>query len=106
MKCLLAFLIATCVVAAAAILAQWWLDVRAQHLIFHDISAVPARPVGVIFGAGLRRDGSPSAVQRARVDAGVALYRAHLVRRLLVTGDNSKTSYDEVSAMKRCAVAQ
>jgi vancomycin permeability regulator SanA len=103
---LLAFLLAVAALAAAAILAQWWLDLRAEDVIFHDLSDVPARPVGIIFGAGLRRDGSPSAVLQARVDAGVALYRAHRVRRLLVTGDNSTTSHDEVSAMKRCAIAQ
>jgi SanA protein len=60
--------------------------------------------VGLILGAGLRVDGSPSPVLEARVLAGVSLYQQGLVRKLVMSGDNSVKRYDEVSAMKRLAV--
>jgi vancomycin permeability regulator SanA len=41
-----------------------------------------------------------------RVDAAVELYRLEKVQRLLMTGDNSRPDYDEVTAMKRYAVAR
>jgi vancomycin permeability regulator SanA len=61
--------------------------------------------VGLVLGAGLRPDGSPSPVLSARVATGVSLYERRVVRKLVMSGDNSRAVYDEVSAMKRLAVA-
>jgi vancomycin permeability regulator SanA len=60
----------------------------------------PQRDVALVLGAGLRTDGSPSFVLRTRVEAAVDLYKRGLVRKLVMSGDNSLASYDEVSAMK------
>jgi vancomycin permeability regulator SanA len=62
--------------------------------------------VALILGAGLNPDGTAGPVLAARVDAGVALYNAKAVRKLVMSGDNSIALYDEVSAMKTLAVAQ
>ncbi len=62
--------------------------------------ANPKRDVALVLGAGLRPDGSPSFVLRTRVEAAVDLYKRGLVRKLVMSGDNSLASYDEVSAMK------
>jgi SanA protein len=62
--------------------------------------------VALVLGAGLNADGSAGPVLSARVRAGVALYKARTVRKLVMSGDNSKALYDEVSAMKKLAVAQ
>jgi vancomycin permeability regulator SanA len=60
----------------------------------------PQRDVALVLGAGLRPDGSPSFVLRARVEAAADLYTRGLVRKLVMSGDNSLASYDEVTAMK------
>lgn len=60
----------------------------------------PRRDVALVLGAGLRPDGSPSFVLRARVETAAALYKRGLIRKLVMSGDNSLASYDEVSAMK------
>jgi vancomycin permeability regulator SanA len=65
---------------------------------------VPAEPVAIVFGAGLRWDGMPTPVLRDRVATGVALYKAGKVQRLLMSGDNRSADYDEPSAMKRYAL--
>jgi vancomycin permeability regulator SanA len=70
-----------------------------------DAGEVPALKTGqhraaVVFGAGLNRDGQPSALLRDRVQASVALLRQHEVDTLLMTGDNSRTQYSEPSAMR------
>jgi vancomycin permeability regulator SanA len=70
-----------------------------------QVNDAPKRTVALVLGAGLRYDGKPSDVLQARVDVGVALYRAGKVRKLLMSGDNSLRNYDEVSAMKDAAVA-
>jgi vancomycin permeability regulator SanA len=66
---------------------------------FDTVAAVPHEPVAIVFGAGL--DGNrPSGALRDRLDAAIALYRAHKVPHLLVTGDNRTTTYDEPTAMR------
>lgn len=42
---------------------------------------------------------------RERVLAGVKLYQAGKIKKLLMTGDNSRSDYDEVTAMKRFAIS-
>jgi vancomycin permeability regulator SanA len=78
---------------------------RAADLQYHDVQTVPVRPVAIIFGAKVYESGVLSPVLDARVRAGVELYQASKVRKLLMTGDNGRASYDEVTAMKRRAVA-
>ncbi|MFF8836882.1 vancomycin high temperature exclusion protein [Streptomyces sp. NPDC015130] len=60
---------------------------------------VPARDVAVVFGAGLW-NGRPTPYLAHRLDTAAELYREGKVRVLLVTGDNSRTAYDEPSAMR------
>jgi vancomycin permeability regulator SanA len=59
-----------------------------------------------VLGAGVRPDGSLSPFLSDRVDAAVELHRLGRVRHLLMTGDNGRRDYDEVSAMRRAAVAR
>lgn len=85
--------------------AQWWVFAASERRVYRRLEDVPAAPVGIVFGAKVYDSGTVSPVLDARVRAGVALYRAGKVRKLLMTGDNGRVSYDEVSAMKRRAVA-
>ncbi len=73
-------------------------------LRYGPTSSTPKAEVGLVLGAGLQADGSPSPVLAARVIAGVELYKARTVRKLVMSGDNSRALYDEVSAMKALAV--
>lgn len=69
-----------------------------------NVEESPARRVAVIFGAGLRYDGAPTAVLRDRVQTGVALYQAGKVEKLLMSGDNSTAFYNEPAAMRDYAL--
>lgn len=68
--------------------------------IYGSVEAVPAMPVAVVFGAGVH-----NAVVDDRVLTAVDLYKAGKVRKLLMTGDNGRTGYDEPGAMRATAVA-
>lgn len=85
--------------------AQWWVFAASSERIYRRVEDVPSVPVGIVFGAKVYESGAVSPVLDARVQAGVELYRAGKIRKLLMTGDNGRVSYDEVSAMKRRAVA-
>jgi vancomycin permeability regulator SanA len=87
-----------------ALAADRWVTSSTRGLIYTEPAAVPARPVGIVFGALVVGD-QLAPVLRERVEAGVALYRAGKVRKLLMTGDNGRQRYDEVTPMKDYAVS-
>lgn len=66
---------------------------------------VPARRVAIVFGAQVKKDGTPSVVLRDRVETAVALYKSGKVEKLLMSGDNRFVDYNEPEAMRRYALA-
>ena len=65
---------------------------------------VPARRVAIVFGAEVKRDGSPSVVLRDRVEVAVALYKSGKVEKLLMSGDNRFADYNEPESMRQYAL--
>jgi SanA protein len=70
--------------------------------IYPELDA-PAERVAIIFGAGLRRDGTPTAMLRDRVLTGAELYFSGKVEKLLMSGDNRFVDYNEPEAMRQFA---
>lgn len=66
----------------------------------YTVANVPPRPVGIVLGAGVNPDGTPSPYLRARLDLGYDLWKAGKVRALLVSGDNREKNYNEPDAMR------
>jgi SanA protein len=71
----------------------------------YEVGNTPAERVAIIFGAGLRRDGSPTPILRDRVTTGVRLYFDGKVEKLLMSGDNSFAYYNEPEAMRQYALS-
>jgi vancomycin permeability regulator SanA len=71
----------------------------------YEAGSAPAERVAVVFGAGLRRDGSPTPILRDRVETGVRLYFDGRVEKLLMSGDNSVEYYNEPEAMRQYAMS-
>jgi len=69
----------------------------------YSVDNVPADRVAIVFGAGIRRDGAPTAVLRDRVETAVRLYRAGKVEKLLMSGDNRFVDYNEPESMRQHA---
>src|SRR5215216_5329209 len=65
----------------------------------------PAERVAIIFGAGLRRDGTPTAMLRDRVLTGAELYFNGQAEKLLMSGDNRFATYNEPEAMRQFALS-
>ena len=65
----------------------------------------PVEQVAIIFGAGLRWDGTPTAILRDRVETGASLYFSGKAEKLLMSGDNSVESHNESGAMRQFAMA-
>ena len=70
-----------------------------------SVENAPNRRIAIVFGAGLMRDGSPTAVLRDRVVTATRLYFDGKVEKLLMSGDNSEIFYNEPGAMKDYAIS-
>jgi SanA protein len=71
----------------------------------YESSNSPSKRVAVVFGAGLRRDGTPTAILRDRVETAVNLYSNGKVEKLLMSGDNRFDYYNEPEAMRQYALS-
>ena len=71
----------------------------------YNTQEVSPAPVAIVFGAGLRRDGSPTQVLRDRVSTAAQLYSMGKVKILLMSGDNRFDHYNEPLAMKSYAMS-
>lgn len=69
------------------------------------VDEAPSKRVAIIFGAGLRRDGTPTAILRDRVETGASLYFNGKVEKLLMSGDNQAVEYNEPEAMRQYAIS-
>ncbi|MEI7988428.1 MAG: ElyC/SanA/YdcF family protein [Chloroflexota bacterium] len=69
-----------------------------------SVEDVPYRPVAIVFGAGLRRDSTPTSILRERVTFAADLYHAGKVQKILMSGDNREIYYNEPESMRQYAL--
>ena len=70
----------------------------------YETDESPSRRVAIVFGAGLRRDGTPTAILRDRVETAAELYTSGKVEKILMSGDNRFEYYNEPQAMRQYAL--
>jgi vancomycin permeability regulator SanA len=73
---------------------------------YEDITHVPNEDVALVFGAGLKANGTPSDLLSDRIHAAVLLYQNRKVHRLLMSGDGRSRDHDEPAAMARQAQSE
>lgn len=80
------------------IIINLWIASTYSSYKFTSINEVPKTRVAIVFGAGLWGD-TPSHVLEDRVIAAVELYEEGKVEKIIMTGDNRTSQYDEPGAM-------
>ncbi|MFC3561400.1 SanA/YdcF family protein [Pedobacter jamesrossensis] len=70
-----------------------------EKSIYNNVEDVPKTNIAIIFGAGINGD-KPSKYLKDRLDAGIKLYKANKVQKLLLSGDNGDDEHDELTVMK------
>ncbi len=70
------------------------------------ITQAPHRDSAIIFAGGATSGGFPSPMAADRVDRGIELYNAGIVKTLVMTGDDGAFRIEEVDAMRRYAEAR
>jgi vancomycin permeability regulator SanA len=93
----------TIALACTSIIAQMRIGYGTKIV---DLIDAHRAPFGIVLGASVKRDGTPSDALRDRLLVAARLYKAGKVTRLLVTGDDGKFHVDEVSSMKRILMAE
>jgi SanA protein len=71
----------------------------------HQKEDAPRKRVAIVFGAGLRRDGTPTPILRDRVDTAASLYFSGTVEKLLMSGDHQFLNYNEPESMRQYALS-
>jgi vancomycin permeability regulator SanA len=71
----------------------------------HQKEDAPREQVAIVFGAGLRRDGTPTPILRDRVETAADLYFNGRVKKILMSGDNRFVDYNEPESMRQYALS-
>lgn len=92
-------------------LCAYWINNHvksyAKGKIKQTIEEVPdeePKRVAIVYGAAVYKNGRLSHVLYDRVKTGVELYKAGKVKKILMSGDNSRKEYDEPTAMRNKAI--
>lgn len=67
--------------------------------IYYSAKKFPKNDVGIIFGAGINGN-QPSKYLKDRLDAGILLWKTKRINKILLSGDNGREEYDELTVMK------
>jgi len=87
---LIVFIVATHIVIYA----------ETKPYIYNDVRSVPNTEVALIPGAAILSDGTLSSIFKDRADTAIKLYEAKKVSKILVSGDNSTLSHNEVNPVR------
>jgi vancomycin permeability regulator SanA len=90
-------------IIAKPLIATAYINLITNSLCYTKPEFVPQERVAIVFGAGILSNGKPTLFLADRIEAAVKLYQLGRVEKLLMTGDNSKISYNEVKSMQEYA---
>ncbi len=77
-----------------------------KSYIYNNIIDVPKAEVALIPGAAIFPNGALSPIFIDRVDMAIKLYEAKIVSKILVSGDNSTESHNEVNPVRLYLISQ
>jgi len=83
----------------AIVAVNYYVKSSTKKNIYYSIKRFPKNDVGIIFGAGINGN-QPSKYLKDRLDAGIMLWKAKRINKILLSGDNGREEYDELTVMK------
>lgn len=96
--------------ALGAVAAFVWINALmvglGQGHIYESVGDIAPHTVAIVPGAAVYQSGKLSPAFLGRAEGAVALYKAGVVRAILVSGDNSTVEHNEVDPAKRYLLTQ
>lgn len=78
------------------------IEYSAKNRIFDKVENIQYNKVGLLLGTGkYLKSGYINLYYKYRIEAAVKLYKEHKIDFVLISGDNSRKTYDEPSTMKQ-----
>ena len=74
--------------------------------IHTDTTKLQAKPVGIVFWARVFSNGQPSDILKDRLSVAISSYKTWLIDKILVSGDNWRETYDEVTTMQKYLISK
>lgn len=97
----IAGLAVTALVGSSVVIANLVVVGRTSDDLTRDVDDLDPAQVVIVPGAGVYPDGTLGRPVEERVRAAIALHEAGLVEKVLLSGDNGTSSYNEPDAMRR-----
>jgi Uncharacterized membrane protein len=104
-KILVILTIATILLLGSCFLIGRHVKSTAKPYIYAS-NSIPFRYTGMVLGAHVGKNGTPSLVLADRLNTALSLYHKGKFKRFLLTGDHGRKTYDEVNNMKRYLMEQ
>jgi SanA protein len=105
-KILISVMIIILFLIFTVILADSVIKMASKDFLYSDIVNIPENNVGLVLGTSkFLSNGQINLYYKYRIDATVELYEAAKIKRIVVSGDNSRKTYDEPTQMKADLVA-
>ncbi len=76
------------------------IHIGTRGYIYNDVTEAPNAEAALIPGAAILSDGMLSSIFIDRADTAIAVYKAGKVSKILVSGDNSTVSHNEVNPVR------
>lgn len=77
-----------------------------KNHIYIDSSQIPSGQIAIVFGAGIKNNGTPSDMLKDRLLTVTELYNLGVIDKILVSGDNRFENYNEPEVMYQFLVDQ
>lgn len=85
---------------ALIVAAYFTIYLATKSYIYNAVTEIPSAQAALIPGAAIFEDGALSSIFLDRVDKAIELYNAGKVSKILVSGDNSTVSHNEVNPVR------